>query len=38
MFPGGEELIPTYGLGIPFGVEGPVMDTEIRLKKVKEEQ
>ncbi len=37
MFPSGYGLIPTYGLGIPFGVEGPVMDTEIRLKKVKEE-
>ncbi|PIQ90787.1 MAG: hypothetical protein COV71_02730, partial [Candidatus Omnitrophica bacterium CG11_big_fil_rev_8_21_14_0_20_41_12] len=36
MFPGGKSLVPTYGAGIPFGVEGPVMETKIRLEKEKE--
>ncbi|MCX5696947.1 MAG: hypothetical protein NTU54_03075, partial [Candidatus Omnitrophica bacterium] len=38
MFPGGKNIIPTYGIGIPFGVEGPVMDTKIRLEKEKGKQ
>ena len=38
MFPGGKNLIPTYGTGIPFGVEGPVMDTKIRLEAENEKQ
>ena len=38
MFPGGREIVPTYGIGIPLGVEGPVMDTKIRLNKEKEEE
>jgi len=36
MFPGGKSLVPTYGTGIPFGVEGPVMETKIRLEEEKE--
>jgi hypothetical protein len=37
MFPGGKDIIPTYGIGIPLGVERPLMDTKIRLEKEKEE-
>lgn len=37
MFPGGKNLVPTYGIGIPFGVESPFMDTKTQLEKEKEE-
>ena len=38
MFPGGDKIIPTYGIGIPFGVERPIMDTKIQLEKEKEKR
>jgi hypothetical protein len=33
MFPGGQRIMPTFGLGIPLGAEKPVMEPRIREEK-----
>jgi hypothetical protein len=33
MFPGGAVIVPTYGLGIPLGVEKPLMEPEIQTEQ-----
>lgn len=36
MFPGGARVVPTYGVGVPLGVEKPLLEPKIQKEEEKE--